>query len=82
MDNSLPDPTALTDLVNMRMPFGKFKGRFLCELPEPYLVWYRQKGLPKGRLGMLLSTLYEIRLNGLESLLTPLIEARPDVGRE
>jgi uncharacterized protein len=77
MDNPLPDPTVLTDLVNMRMPFGKYKDRFLCDLPEPYLVWYRQKGLPKGRLGMLLSTLYEIKLNGLEYLLTPLIKATP-----
>ena len=62
----------LTDLVSMRMPFGKYSGRVLCDLPEPYLVWFHQKGFPQGRLGMLLSVLYEIRLNGLEHLLKPL----------
>ncbi len=62
----------LLDLVRMRMPFGKYKGRLLCDLPEYYLVWYHQKGFPEGKLGMLLHTLYEIKLNGLEYLLTPL----------
>lgn len=56
------------------MPFGKYKGVVLCQLPEPYLVWFHQKGFPKGRLGSLLSTLYEIKLNGLEGLLTPLLK--------
>ena len=76
MESPLPDQTVLLDLVRMKMPFGKYKGRILCELPEPYLVWFHQKGLPKGRLGDLLATLYEIKLNGLEPLLTPLIRAR------
>ncbi len=62
----------LLELVRMKMPFGKFKGRLLCDLPEPYLVWYKQKGFPKGKLGVLLETLYEIKLNGLEYLLKPL----------
>lgn len=54
------------------MPYGKYQGTILCNLPEPYLVWYHRKGFPKGKLGMLLNTIYEIKLNGLEYLLTPL----------
>lgn len=62
----------LTDLVKIRMPFGKFKGVLICNLPEPYLVWFHSKGFPDGKLGILLATMYEIKLNGLEYLLTPL----------
>jgi len=74
-DISLPglDKKILLDLVNMKMPYGKYKGRFLYQLPEPYLVWYNQKGFPDGKMGILLGTLYEIKLNGLEFLLKPLI---------
>ncbi len=64
-----PDPKILTDLTTMKMPFGKYKGRVLKDLPEPYLVWFHNKGFPKGKLGILLNTLYEIKLNGLEYLL-------------
>jgi len=74
MDN--PDQTVLTDLVRVKMPFGRYKGALLYQLPEPYVVWFHQKGFPKGRLGMLLSTLYEIKLNGLEDLLKPLVNNR------
>ncbi|WP_343535314.1 DUF3820 family protein [Pedobacter sp.] len=66
------NPELLKDLVQMRMPYGKYQGRLLCDLPEYYLVWYSQKGFPAGKLGMLLATLYEIKLNGLEYLLQPL----------
>lgn len=62
----------LLKLVTNRMPYGKYKGRILADLPEPYLVWYHAKGFPKGKLGMMLNTLYEIKLNGLEYLLKPL----------
>ncbi len=62
----------LIELVRTPMPFGKYKGYMICELPEPYLVWYYNKGFPKGKLGILLHTMYEIRLNGLEGLLKPL----------
>lgn len=72
MEPALPNPELLKDLVTMKMPFGKYKGTLLCNLPEHYLVWFSQKGYPKGKLGMLLQTMYEIQLNGLGGLLTPL----------
>ena len=55
------------------MPFGKYNGRTLCDLPEPYLVWFKQKGFPKGQLGNMLAEVYEIQLNGLEFLIRKLI---------
>ena len=67
-----PDPQFLLSLVRMPMPFGKYKGRLLCDLPVSYLEWFARKGFPKGKLGMLLQTMYEIKLNGLEELLRPL----------
>lgn len=57
------------ELVTTKMPFGKYKNYTLCDLPEPYLVWFKQKGFPQGKLGMQLASLYEIKLNGLEYLL-------------
>ena len=62
----------LLQLVHMRMPFGKHKGELLCDLPVNYLEWFHSKGFPSGNMGMLLSTLYEIKINGLEYLLEPL----------
>lgn len=72
MSSGFPDSTILIDLVTKTMPFGKYKGRLLCNLPEDYLVWMNRKGFPDGKLGMWLSTLYEIRLNGLEAILVEL----------
>lgn len=66
------NPQLLNDLVTMQMPFGKYKGRIICDLPESYLVWFHQEGYPTGKLGQMIATLYEIKLNGLEYLLTPL----------
>lgn len=66
------NPQMLNDLVTMKMPFGKYKGRILCDLPESYLVWFHGEGWPPGKLGELIATLYEIKLNGLEYLLQPL----------
>ena len=66
------NPQILKDLVTMQMPFGKYKGRILCDLPESYLVWFHQEGFPPGKLGEMIGTLYEIKLNGLEYLLKPL----------
>ncbi len=73
------DPTILSDLINKKMPFGKYIGLTLCDLPEPYLVWFKQQGFPKGRIGILLETLYEIKLNGLEYLLKQLKKSAPTV---
>jgi uncharacterized protein len=75
MDNSYPagpDPKTLIALVQMRMPFGKYKGLVLCDLPVSYLEWFAKEGFPKGQLGMLLATIYEIKINGLEALLIPI----------
>lgn len=63
----------LIKLANTRMPFGKYEGHFLVDLPEPYLVWFRQKGFPKGTMGQLLEEMLEIKINGLEHLIRPLI---------
>jgi uncharacterized protein len=62
----------LMELVNTRMPFGKYKGSLLCDLPEPYLVWFHRKGFPEGIIGRQLAAIHEIKVNGLEYLLKPL----------
>ena len=67
-----PDSELLKTLVAMPMPFGKYKGTLLCDLPVSYLEWFQREGFPKGKLGMLLATIYEIKINGLEKLLDPL----------
>ena len=63
------DPQFLVDTANMKMPYGKYKGTFLIDLPEHYVVWYQQKGFPKGKLGKMLGLVYELKLNGLEVIL-------------
>lgn len=50
------------------MPYGKYKGTFLIDLPEHYIVWYNNKGFPKGKLGLMLDLVYELKLNGLEDI--------------
>ncbi len=70
----LNNQKALIQLLRTRMPFGKYKGYYLMELPEPYLVWFRQKGFPKGKLGEMLASMYEIKCNGLETMLRPLFQ--------
>ena len=59
----------LLEAINQVMPYGKYKGRQLIDLPEPYLVWYHAKGFPKGKLGTQLALMYEVKLNGLEGML-------------
>jgi hypothetical protein len=61
----------LPKLATMQMPFGKYKGRVLIDLPEPYLLWFAGKGFPKGELGRLMQLALEIRINGLEKLIQP-----------
>jgi uncharacterized protein len=68
-NNSMINPQILLELANTRMPFGKYKGRFICDLPEPYLVWMKQKGFSHDKLGEQLSAVYEINANGLGYLL-------------
>lgn len=72
--NSFNSKDELIKLANMKMPFGKYEGYFLIHLPEYYLVWYRQKGFPAGKLGEQLALVLEIKTNGLEHLIYPLIK--------
>ncbi|MDX9705639.1 MAG: DUF3820 family protein [Weeksellaceae bacterium] len=67
-----PNPEILKELITNEMPFGKYKGRKLCDLPVFYLEWFASKGFPKGKLGMQLATLFEIKTNGLEDILEKL----------
>ena len=64
----MQDKQFLIDLSHTKMPYGKYKGTFLIDLPEHYIVWYNAKGFPKGKLGMMLGLVYELKLNGLEYL--------------
>jgi uncharacterized protein len=64
----------LLELANTKMPFGKYSGRYLINLPETYVLWFKQKGFPKGKLGLMLESLHEIQLNGLEALVRTLIK--------
>lgn len=67
-----PDPELMISLVKDKIHFGKYKGRLLCDLPVHYLEWFQRKGFPKGKLGMQLATLYEIKTNGLGDILMKL----------
>ncbi|MEI9812065.1 MAG: DUF3820 family protein [Acidobacteriota bacterium] len=62
----------LDELANARMPYGKYKGRFLTDLPEAYFVWFRRQGFPEGKLGEMLAAMHDLKTNGLEKLLVPL----------
>lgn len=64
-----PDKKKLIEMAHYKMPFGKYKGRYLVDLPEPYYIWFQQKGFPEGKLGNLLQAMLEIKVNGLESLI-------------
>jgi uncharacterized protein (DUF3820 family) len=67
------NPEILLELVRVKMPFGKYEGRILADLPVSYLEWFLRKGgFPPGKLGMQLATIYEIKSNGLDYLLEPL----------
>lgn len=66
------DPEILLKLSRYKMPFGKFKGSLLIDLPEPYVVWFAGEGFPDGELGKLLGIVHTIKVNGLEYLFKPL----------
>lgn len=63
------NPDILKEIVTKEMPFGKYKGRKIADIPVHYLEWFQSKGFPEGKLGMWLSTVYEIKINGLEDIL-------------
>ncbi|WP_242132701.1 DUF3820 family protein [Aestuariivivens marinum] len=63
-----PNKDFLIKLAHAKMPYGKYKDRYLIDLPEYYIVWYHNKGFPEGKLGNMLKQVYELKLNGLEDL--------------
>ena len=73
MDLAAEHGEQLIELANYRMPFGKYKGERLIDLPEAYLAWFARQGFPAGKLGMLLESALAVRMNGLEHLVRPLI---------
>lgn len=64
-----PNKEALIELAHYRMPFGKYKGQFLVDIPEYYYTWFKQKGFPPGKLGRMMTQMHEIKINGLEDLI-------------
>lgn len=71
---NVPATADLLEAVGMRMPFGKFKGERLIDLPEPYVVWFRGQGFPPGTLGQRMALVYELKVNGLEKLVRPMLD--------
>ena len=71
------DRKKLIELAHYKMPFGKFKERYLIDLPEAYLVWFHRNGFPKGKLGEHLRAILEIKMNGLEGLIRKIREEFP-----
>lgn len=69
MENVQPNPQVLIDIVQTRMPYGKYKGTIIADLPIYYLEWMASKGFTKDKMGMLLSTAFEIKTNGLSEIL-------------
>lgn len=70
------DSSSLIKLARYHMPFGKYKGLALIDLPEDYVLWFYNQGFPEGELGFLMAQLYEIKVNGLEYLFEPLKEKK------
>jgi len=60
---------ALVELANYKMPFGKYKGEYLIDIPEYYYNWFKQKGFPEGKLGLMMQQMHEIKINGLEEII-------------
>ena len=68
------DSLHLIELANYKMPFGKYKGMYLVDLPEAYYIWFRQKGYPEGKLGRFMTEMHEIKMNGLDEVVRSLIQ--------
>lgn len=64
-----PNKEALIELANYKMPFGKYKGYYLVDIPEYYYSWFKQKGFPEGKLGRMMIQMHDIKINGLEELI-------------
>ncbi|AZY49808.1 DUF3820 family protein [Bordetella avium] len=71
------NPELLDLLVRREMPFGKYEGRLIADLPGHYLTWFARNGFPKGEIGRLLALMHELDHNGLRPLLDPLRKPRP-----
>jgi len=69
VENIQPNPQVLIDIVQTRMPYGKYKGTIIADIPVSYLEWMAGKGFTKDKLGMMLSTVFEIKTNGLSDIL-------------
>ncbi|KLV05110.1 hypothetical protein ABT56_13005 [Photobacterium aquae] len=66
------DKEKIVKLANTKMPYGKYAGRVIIDLPEEYLLWFAKKGFPEGELGMLMALALEMQIEGLESVIRPL----------
>lgn len=67
------DQDDLLKLAQWRMPFGKYSGRYLIDLPEEYLLWFNNKGFPEGQLGNLMKLCLELKIEGCDALIKPLV---------
>jgi hypothetical protein len=68
------DKQLLVETAQTKMPFGRFKNQYLHELPEAYLLWFQQKGFPKGKLGERMALALEMKINGLEYILRDILK--------
>ena len=73
MQNKESNRRELLEAINYKMPFGKYKGQALLTIPEPYFVWFSQKGFPDNKLGTYMRLMHEIKINGIEKELYPLL---------
>ena len=72
----------LKEIITTPMPYGKYKGTIIADLPVYYLEWFSMQGFPKGKLGMLLSTVFEIKTNGLQEIIDNLKQMMGDGGED
>ncbi|GAB1424174.1 DUF3820 family protein [Thauera terpenica] len=69
-------PEVLDRLLTREMPYGKYKGRIIADLPGHYLAWFARQGFPSGEIGQLLALMHELDHNNLTGLLEPLRKAQ------